>query len=536
MSPSLLNSTSLLARSRATEKTLWDFGARGDARDLTDVAITSGSTTLTSATGAFTSSDTGKVITVAGAGASGAGLITTISSVTNSTTIVLAAAAGTTVSGANAVLGTDDTTAIQNAINSTPAGGKLRIPPAAFLTTATLTLPNNITLVGGGVHEILGSVATSTITLNAPPSPPYLTGSVIVVAALGINGIALGGAGVVVHASDFGVRFAPGVAYKSTGHGFYLKYGTPPSGGSDNGLMWSHWDNVVVWGHDGNHYAFYYVNLINCTFDHLRSYGGGGFYVNCDSFYGNYGNSVFNHPYSALYAGGTANAFTLTGRLVDGNTSGVLNLLQFNRPQGIALAMGPTFGATQATSSQYNWYMDDLVAHTSVVAPDFETSTVVNAQTRFGARARFVDPSGLLGTSSFLRFLFPTKTLNRSLNSDMQFAGAGPATSATLQAGLGTSPPSATLGSGQAAADDNRGTVSLGTGTSPAAGALVKINWSATKGALQAPIITPGNAATAALGLYISTNDTTGFTVSATNAPAASQAAGTYVFTYMAAA
>ena len=69
----------------------------------TDGAITSGETTFTSAGGPggnpFTESFVGQTITIAGAGASGATLTTTIASFTSATEVELAAAAGTTVSG-----------------------------------------------------------------------------------------------------------------------------------------------------------------------------------------------------------------------------------------------------------------------------------------------------------------------------------------------------------------------------------------------------------------------------------------------------
>lgn len=75
-------------------------------RTVADAAITSGSATLTSATAAFTSADVGKSVRVAGAGAAGAALSTTIASVTNATTVVLTGApAGTTVSGASLAIG-----------------------------------------------------------------------------------------------------------------------------------------------------------------------------------------------------------------------------------------------------------------------------------------------------------------------------------------------------------------------------------------------------------------------------------------------
>lgn len=83
---------------------LLNNGAVTAQRTVSDGAMTSGSTTLTSATAAFTSADVGRSVTVAGATAGGYLLCTTIASVTNSTTAALALAAGTTVSAATVAI------------------------------------------------------------------------------------------------------------------------------------------------------------------------------------------------------------------------------------------------------------------------------------------------------------------------------------------------------------------------------------------------------------------------------------------------
>lgn len=68
----------------------------------TDGAITSGSSTFTSAGAAFTDTKNGGApITITGAGAGGADLVTTILDVVDANTLTLADTAGTTVSGAN---------------------------------------------------------------------------------------------------------------------------------------------------------------------------------------------------------------------------------------------------------------------------------------------------------------------------------------------------------------------------------------------------------------------------------------------------
>jgi len=91
-----------------------DFGFVGDLITVFDGAMTSGSATLTCATSApFKSTDVGKRVTVARAGASGAQLTTTISAFTSSSVVTLSATAGSTTSGACGVsFGTDNTAAI----------------------------------------------------------------------------------------------------------------------------------------------------------------------------------------------------------------------------------------------------------------------------------------------------------------------------------------------------------------------------------------------------------------------------------------
>lgn len=77
-------------------------------RRVLDAVTTSASTTLTSATAAFTVGDVGKAITIQGAGANGTALTTTIAAHTNSTTITLADAAGSSVTGQYAAVGPRD--------------------------------------------------------------------------------------------------------------------------------------------------------------------------------------------------------------------------------------------------------------------------------------------------------------------------------------------------------------------------------------------------------------------------------------------
>lgn len=89
---------------------LWDsrYGTVDDKVLAFDGAVTSGSSTFTSSK--ITSAAVGKSIVIDGAGSGGQPLVTTISAAANGTA-TLSATASTTVSGACAVWGTDDTAA-----------------------------------------------------------------------------------------------------------------------------------------------------------------------------------------------------------------------------------------------------------------------------------------------------------------------------------------------------------------------------------------------------------------------------------------
>jgi hypothetical protein len=127
-------------------------GALGDAKVATDCSIAAGSFTLTCATDRFVPGDTDKPIVIYGAGApfaSGARpLTTTIRRVTSLRSVSLTASAVSRVTNAPRVVwGTDDTQALQRALDSVAAsfinngpGGVLDIPAGHYLVRE-LALP-----------------------------------------------------------------------------------------------------------------------------------------------------------------------------------------------------------------------------------------------------------------------------------------------------------------------------------------------------------------------------------------------------------
>jgi len=94
-------------------------------------AITAGLKQLVVTTNQFVAGDVGRVIRVAGAGAAGADLTTTIEAYTNNTTVTLATAAGTTVAAANVhYVNADDMVTIAYQAQVV-YGGVARTPPTS---------------------------------------------------------------------------------------------------------------------------------------------------------------------------------------------------------------------------------------------------------------------------------------------------------------------------------------------------------------------------------------------------------------------
>lgn len=167
------------------------YGATGNAVNsysstgTADGAVTATSHTFTSASLVpFTGS---RSIWVPGAGSAGAMLVTTITcSVAGTGT--LAVAASTTVSGALATWGTDDTAAIQAAISAAqenqatanPTGMTVYFPAGIYLVSEPLVVPPCITLLGSG-QSLAYYAGSITQQLSGPilkPTSGFTAGTV----------------------------------------------------------------------------------------------------------------------------------------------------------------------------------------------------------------------------------------------------------------------------------------------------------------------------------------------------------------------
>lgn len=125
-------------------------------------------------------------------------------------------------------------------------------------------------------------------------------------------------------------------------------------------------------------------------------------------------------------------------------------------------------------------------------------------------------------------------TFTGSVSFGRHIHGVTTVVAAAASAGAGTSPPAPSVTAGST---DLGGTITWGTGSSPNTQAQLSITfgvaWTIPGGGGPHIVLTPLNAATQALGLYVSGVNPTGFNVYAAVAPAAGQGASTYQFSYV---
>jgi hypothetical protein len=284
----------------------------------------------------------------------------------------------------------NDTAAIQAAIDSVADGGRVYIPTGRYLLTDAIRCVRNITIEGGGCTPTWGSQWSDGFNaIDMPIIQPYMTGTVLVQTTPAANGIELGGAGKTQHLKGFGIMFEGAHMFKNTGHGIRA---VPTQHGAqyDMGVAGSQWDNIVVYGHDGNHYAYYCVNGIYNDHRALQSFGGGALYLSNDSSNGgHFGNTVFHSLYGQLFVKGTADGIRLTSIV------GTLNMIAFVRPQLSITDKSVNFPTvTKPTATgQYMINVDATVKRLSFLNQDFETN--VGATVRMPQPDHYwADPGG----------------------------------------------------------------------------------------------------------------------------------------------
>jgi hypothetical protein len=160
------------------------FGAVGDAVRRIDGNITSGQTAFTVGASVFSAADVGKSISIAGAGAAGAALNTTIAAFVSGTAVTLANAAGATVSNAVFNYGTNDQPAFQAAVNWIASsaqklrGGTVQYGAKSYWIDGTVAINERGITLRGHLGERTGantiSSANGGLLLGASTSGPVV--------------------------------------------------------------------------------------------------------------------------------------------------------------------------------------------------------------------------------------------------------------------------------------------------------------------------------------------------------------------------
>ncbi|WP_010271323.1 glycosyl hydrolase family 28-related protein [Paenibacillus senegalensis] len=256
---------------------------------------------------------------------------------------------------------TDDTAALQEAINEAQETGKVLYLGGnkVYAISDTLVISEPMTIDGAGSWETFDNT-------DRQGEQPYLKGTVILVTTHNTDAIRVTACKRTVNLRNFGILFKN--QFWQTGHGITC---VPPAAGSgyDHGLFSSVWENIRVAGHDGDHYAFHVINGLYNTFTHLRSYGGGIIHLDNNSAEGtswHYGNTVINHPYGILMQGGSADAYRLQ------STTDKLNFVTMIRPQVNISQMLPGQGGMSPTNNQRAVNADWNTANCTIIDGDFE--------------------------------------------------------------------------------------------------------------------------------------------------------------------
>lgn len=252
-----------------------------------------------------------------------------------------------------------DTAALQAAIDATPSGGWLLLRTGTYVISSAVSITKHMTMTGQTIASEHKSFTAGGNTDSV--SSPYMRGTVLRQDTAATNVIEITGSALSVDLRDLGITFGSGIVNINTGHGIYAvptqTYGG--LGGHDAGLNDFIVDNVRVYGHDGNHYAFYAINAILGNISRWWSWGGGGFcFINDSNPHYGYGNYVFSHPYVQLGNAGTAAGYVFLD----------LNLVLMLRPQCNVQGPASANGQTNYRDTGGSYGCTNMV----LVAPDFE--------------------------------------------------------------------------------------------------------------------------------------------------------------------
>ena len=348
------------------------YGAKGDGQWLSDAAITSGQAVVSSPTISTVLKNPpkiGQLVSFVGAGAAGKPLLTTVQSVNLAAgQMTLVANAQTTVAANGVVFFATDDTAALNAWISDLISKKAKgiLPRQKYGYSGTLALTDELYIEGAGVTDLFGSIASGGNAAWFPTAAPYLGGTVLWQFAAAADAVSMPVVGKTVKLKDFGVLFAN--LFNGAGHGFNQTPSPTYLGALDTGVTYGEFDNLKVFGHDGNHYGFVVNNPLVNTYKNLQSIGGGALKIHGEG-QNNYGNSEFAHFNGLVISGGTADAMNMTA-----SAKSKLNLLVFLRPAFAVFNPAALPGNVAPSNAQAIWNSDGNTTQVVTIGEDLESN------------------------------------------------------------------------------------------------------------------------------------------------------------------
>lgn len=302
----------------------------------------------------------------------------------------------------------DDIVALQSAADAAKAvGGVLMLDAKKYAISQPLVLDQGVTVMGSGVVTHNGAAADNPGgSINIPVEPPYLSGSVLLMTTANTNAIEITAVGETVSLRDFGIQFSDAIKFESTGHGIYQM---PPDNVidgvgtfKDNGPQNCVWDNIYVYGHDGNHYAFYSCNSLYNVHTNIASAGGGGWchenngYVtgNVEDYNQITGNVVLTNGSFFTFSGGASHCVHVK------RTAGPPAHITMVRPQGLSLNAASYGASTQPTSAQALLKVDYGTFFCQIIQPAWEnlrTGTASKVEIGEQVPGFFMTPASVVG-------------------------------------------------------------------------------------------------------------------------------------------
>jgi hypothetical protein len=200
---------------------------------------------------------------------------------------------------------------IERAIDSTPSGGLVFLKNGVY---GPFTVNKSISIVGEGIFT-----EPQSLPLDPDGILSAAGGTVIEVTSPDTNGITLVGT-LTVSIKNLVVKFSG----NGTGNGI-----CNDPGFGNSGLLYSTLENIVVLGHDADHYGFYLVNFLHITGKMLFSFGGPALYFASLSNTIKYGDAVFEEVLAR-----TAPSLQISKNIVElvgTDWQFQLNLIEFRR-------------------------------------------------------------------------------------------------------------------------------------------------------------------------------------------------------------